>query len=224
MKSESAFQRKLKGLETEYLRKGYRVLRSSELGPNLEFLRRYRPDLVAERDDDHVVIEVKSARSLKGSNQLRELAETIAAQPGWRFELVTVGADTEELDSLRKPQWLDDVLRWPLERPFEVTDFIYLIEVLSCLVRGIALLNDMKLKGKSTDLLANELAFAGIISQDQLERVESYLTLRNELMHQIRQRDSLEEQGRGIVALCRELDSDYLHSVPRSSSRGHGPQ
>lgn len=224
MSAVSVIERKLKGIETEYARKGYRVMRASELSANLQFLKKYRPDLVAEREDDHVVIEVKSARSLKGANQLRELAEEIASQPGWRFEVITVDAAAEELEALRQPEWLDSMLRWDPTEPFGMREFIYLIEVLSVLVRGIALLSDIKVKGKSAGLLATELAFAGIITQSQLERLQSYLTLRDELMHGLRQPELRKDQGMDIIALCRDLHSDHINGGLRSVSRSHDPK
>ncbi len=51
-------------LAEEYRDKGYEIL----IHPNLEdlpdFLRNYRPDMIARREDEAVVIEVKSRSSL----------------------------------------------------------------------------------------------------------------------------------------------------------------
>ena len=55
-----------------------------------DFLRNYRPDMIARRKDEAVVIEVKSRSSLNSSSTqyLPNLAQVIEQHPGWRFELV----------------------------------------------------------------------------------------------------------------------------------------
>ncbi len=74
----------------EYRDRGYEI----SIHPNSEdlpdFLRNYRPDMIARREDDAVVIEVISRFSLNSSSTqyLQNLAQVIEQHSGWRFELV----------------------------------------------------------------------------------------------------------------------------------------
>lgn len=70
----------------EYRSKGYEVT----LEAPLDFLPGYRADLIVRKDGEAKVIEVKSRSSLAASPQIRELAQTLEAKPGWSFELLLV--------------------------------------------------------------------------------------------------------------------------------------
>lgn len=51
------------------------------------WLRPFRPDLIARRGKEGVVVEVKSREDLHGDASLRELAAAIEDQPNWRLQL-----------------------------------------------------------------------------------------------------------------------------------------
>ena len=62
-------------------------------------------------DNESVVIEVKSRKSLASDPRARELARLLQDRPGWRFELVVVPAEEESpyvgVQSFER----DDILR-----------------------------------------------------------------------------------------------------------------
>jgi hypothetical protein len=74
----------------------------------LQPLQGFTPDLIATRDDDHVVLEIKCRDELKGSNEFVALATAVNQQVGWRLELLhlasrrpaVVGPDKANLDRL----------------------------------------------------------------------------------------------------------------------------
>lgn len=82
-------------LAKEYRDKGYEV----SFHPNPEelpdFLRSYRPDMIVRREEEAVIIEVKSRSSLNSSSAqyLGNLAKVVEQHPGWRFELVVTNPD-----------------------------------------------------------------------------------------------------------------------------------
>ena len=55
-------------------------------------------DLVARKDDEVRVIEVKTRTSLALTPKLNELAEILYSKPGWSYDLLLVG-EPEKLDS-----------------------------------------------------------------------------------------------------------------------------
>jgi len=74
----------------QYRKLGFKVL-EAPTGEDLPtFLSGLSPDLIATNDDERVVIEIRRADELKGSNDLTELAARVAERRSWRFELVAL--------------------------------------------------------------------------------------------------------------------------------------
>ena len=91
---------------SEYRRKGYEVAIEAPVG----FLPGVRADLIATKQDDKRVIEVKTRSSLRTDPSAERLACAVEAEPGWSFDPVLVpehvGVDTpENVDPLA----LDDI-------------------------------------------------------------------------------------------------------------------
>ena len=78
----------------KYRSRGYEV----EEDCPLEFLPGFRADLVARKDGDVRVIEVKTRTSLALTPKLNELAEILYSKPGWSYDLLLVG-EPEKLES-----------------------------------------------------------------------------------------------------------------------------
>jgi hypothetical protein len=207
--SDRAIERAYDQIAEDYARRGYRVSRTGAVGAIPDFLRDHQPDLIAERPDDHVVIEVKRTRSLRGANDLRQLAEEIAAHPGWRLELVALGKDADELAELAEPNWLDAALRLPdriAEDPETRTYFVvYQSQLLETLLHGLALLARLRPRGKSAPRIAQELAFHGVIDQGTLTRIEQAIEWRNAFVHGRPLPRTSDEERTDLSALCRDL-------------------
>lgn len=78
------------GIAQEYKNKGYEVAVEPDPQSLPDFLKEYRPDLIARNGEDNIVVEVKSFASLVRPNHLSELAQAIRENPAWRLELVVV--------------------------------------------------------------------------------------------------------------------------------------
>lgn len=81
--------RRVHEVAREYRSRGYAVIMEPDPEQLPEALARFRPDFVARKADEVVVVEVKSRGSLTDP-ELQELAKAVRAQPGWRFELVVL--------------------------------------------------------------------------------------------------------------------------------------
>lgn len=218
-RSDAVVEKKRRQVAAGYVQQGYRVMQpGADTIPS--FLRDCEPDLIAEREDDHVVIEIKPTSALKGSNDLTELAARIAGQPGWRLELVALGREGSDAAVLSTPDWLEQMLKRPqtfVDPGLDRFYVVYLFEVLDYLINGVAILNKVRVRGKSAQRVAHELAFAGVIEQDVLDRIEVSLVWRDNLMHRQPADRSPEDQAAEIAALCRDI---YARYVGDSSSPG----
>lgn len=206
---DKAIEQAYNEIAEDYVRRGYRVSRAGAAGAIPEFLRDHQPDLVAERSDDRVVIEVKRTRSLRGSNDLRRLAEEVAAHPGWRLELVALGKDADELAEIAEPNWLDAALRPPdhVATDPAVRNYfvVYQSQLLESLLHGLALIGQLRPRGKSASRIAQELAFHGVIDQDTLTRIEQVMEWRNAFVHGRSLPRSANEECTDLSALCQNL-------------------
>lgn len=92
MNTREAHDQTVEKLASEYAAKGFRVQREAVLPFTMAGEQPYRADLVAERDDEHQVIEV-TIRGTRGEQQARrwsEIAQQIRSHPGWHFQIVLV--------------------------------------------------------------------------------------------------------------------------------------
>lgn len=74
-----------------YRELGYEVLeqpRPDDLPP---FLRDFTPDLIAMKGDDNAIILIRTANEIRGSGEISQLTDAVAAQSRWRFEVISMG-------------------------------------------------------------------------------------------------------------------------------------
>lgn len=76
----------------EYRQEGYEVVLQPTPSSLPDFLRGYRPDLLARKADESMIVEVKAGSATPQSDRFRDLARAVNGQPGWRFELVVRNA------------------------------------------------------------------------------------------------------------------------------------
>lgn len=76
-----------------YAAEGYAVEREPRPDDLPEWLRPFRPDVVARSAAENVVVKVANRTTLAGPSWLAELAGAVEARPGWRLELVVHADD-----------------------------------------------------------------------------------------------------------------------------------
>ena len=114
---------------------------------------------------------------------------------------------------LSTPDWLEQMLRRPqrfVDTSVDRYYVVYLFQVLDYLLAGVGILNKTKVRGKSSQRIAHELVFAGVIEQDVLDRIEASLDWRDDLMHGQPIDRSPEDQAQEITALCRDIYTRYV--------------
>lgn len=83
----------VENIASSYRERGYAV-DIEPSGPSLPaFLQGFRPDLIATRPGDSVVVEVKVGTRTSVAERLRDVAERVSHQPGWRFSVVFADPD-----------------------------------------------------------------------------------------------------------------------------------
>lgn len=90
--------RRIKEVAKEYLEKGYEIFIEPNPKNLPDFLKNYRPDILAVKGDEKIVIEVKSSMSINKSKYLIELANRIENNEGWKFELVLTNPKKKKVE------------------------------------------------------------------------------------------------------------------------------
>lgn len=101
MNAREAHDRAVQKLADEYRRMGFQVQREANLPFVFPDGSSYCADLLAERGDEHVVVEVK-LRGVRGDRRDRQwdrLAKQIRARQGWHFKIVPVDREPSPLTS-----------------------------------------------------------------------------------------------------------------------------
>ena len=182
---------------SSYRRQGYQVSVPSKADALPEFLHDCEPTLVAEREDDRVVVEIKPTEALKGANELVELAERVAGQPGWRLELITLGRQ-EPPEPPRGADWLDAKLALTPD----VAICFFRAALLEVLTRSLAAMEGIRVKNKTAAELARELGFLGAIDGELLGRIVAALGWQSDLLHDLPSIRSASEQAAELDAIC----------------------
>jgi REase_AHJR-like len=173
----------------DYRRCGYDV-EIAPSGPGLpEFLGGFQPDLIARNPDESVVVEVKVGTRTSVAERLRDVAERVSRQPGWRFALVFVSPD--------QPDQVWDAPPAPLLRLQErarnaesllqagqsEAAFLLLWSALEGILRLLGHRAQLPLETLPPSTLIRELYSAGEISMKQFESLMRLLPVRNRLVH-----------------------------------------
>jgi hypothetical protein len=197
-----------KKVARKYKTLGYDVLENPDPDLLPEFMRGTAPDIIARSKSDNVVIEVKNHASLKGSNDLINIAERVSGHPDWRFELVVL--DDNEKDQLANSgmeyeRLLEKVQIATSVQLFDVA-YVYLVSVLLKTARDLAEKYNIKQDGKSDGNLLVDLGFKGVLPKELLQQCLSSLSRRNELVHSRDEtEDPSEDDLKGLLRLSEQL-------------------
>ncbi len=182
----------------DYRRRGYDV-EVAPTGPGLpEFLGGFRPALIARSPGDSVVIEVKLGTRTSVVDQLREVAERVNGQPGWRFSLVYVSPDEPDQISEQHPAPLSlsqervHNAETLLRSGQPEAAFLLLFSAPEGILRFLGHRAQLPLENLPPSTLIRELYSAGEINREQFESLMSLLPIRNRLAHGFGSRERLD--------------------------------
>jgi hypothetical protein len=157
-----------------------------------EFLASFHPDLVAHRGDEHLVVEVKSRRSLVGNPSVREIARVIQGQANWTFELVIVRDDEDDPMAGVPPLEREDILR-ELEEAEKLSGMGHTRAALllawassEAAIRWLGKQEGIEFRSASPLRLLNSAVGEGFIGRDDYEFMTKAMQHRNAIAHGFR--------------------------------------
>lgn len=200
-------------LAAEYAANGYAV----QLAPTaLPFdLGGYVPDLLAEKDGEHLLIEVKDAAVPVSFSRFREVVETVRQVPGWRFLLVANPAS--EVTVLGLPP---EPLAWPdiasrIQQAKRLHDageseaaILVFWSALEALLRRHAESIDLPIERLPVTALVDYLYSEAELSFEQFDRAKALMTGRNRLTHGFPLPEA-QQNAAQLQGLIDELTNDW---------------
>ena len=171
--ADSVERRKLRSIARRYERDGYRVTVPRQGGSLPSFLEGFTPDLIAESEQDRVVIEVKRSDAVRGSNTLVEIAERVSREPGWRFELVALSpAEKVSASPAEHMAFVESRARQVMGAGHADAAFIYVLGALQVLLEDLASQHGLKVTKTPFTRIVRDLVSRGIISREVLDGLE----------------------------------------------------
>lgn len=204
--ADGAEKRKLRSIARQYERDGYRVTVPEPGGHLPAFLRGFTPDLIAESELDHVVIELKRSDAVPGSNELRELAERVSGEPGWRFELVTLPpVERVVVPTAERMEAIEDRTRQVMSAGLNDVAYAYAWTAVEEVLKDLALQHGLGATKVPFGQAVRELVFRGIIPHKTLDTVEQARAVRTRLVHAEQAALPSDADVEGLLALGRRL-------------------
>lgn len=198
----------------QYRDEGYGVILHPGLGVLPGFAQGHDIDLMANKGDERVLVQIKARRQdLQTDTRSIKLAEAVNRQPGWRFDLVVINADSESdkvVASAKEPA--PEKIETSLSRAEQLWNSGD--EQLSCVLSWAALeaamrhavrVEGIELENGSPSFLLRALYSRGIIAKKEFERLNEAAMLRNAVVHGMVPPAISPSVSQEVVAVARRL-------------------
>jgi REase_AHJR-like len=191
--TQSLYEQRVQSTAQELLDNGYKVS-IEPLISNLPFeLGGYRPDLIATKDNEGIILEIKTSLNRLSVDRFQDIAERVATHPGWRFLLVTLDDTSENI----LPSSADELPSWKelntrliklntlVQDSFLEPAFLFLWSIFEAALRKRAIAQNIPISRFPTKKLLNHTFSSGEISISEFDLFTSYLEVRNRISHGI---------------------------------------
>lgn len=211
MKSTEKYKAFVNQVADRYRKAGYRVSLEPTAKARPKFLGKFAPDLIAKKDDERIIIEIKHLKSAKRKSHLGEIASLVEKEPGWRLDLVLY----EEEDDLPKGPLYPSPKS--IRTAIQDANAIYqqgqtaAAMMLACSAfeaaakRVIAKVEDRYAYKLPPNDLVKRLVFHGFLTEGELEVAHEAIIRRNQIVHGRLKRPVPEKMLNGICKFTGRL-------------------
>ncbi len=184
-------QQKIQSTAQKLQERGYQVVTEPSKSDLPFNLGGYLPDLIAIKDDQGIIFEIKTTFKRLSVDRLQNIAEQVASHHGWRFVLITLDDENEEFFQLEEkdfPYWQDlesrlskvDIL---IQSSLFEPAILFLWSILELLLRKKAVIENIPIERFPASNLLDHLYSRGEISMEQFDIFKDFLKLRNQIAH-----------------------------------------
>lgn len=192
--TESLLEQKLKSTAQELSDNGYKVLIEPS-SSDLPFeLGGYRPDLIAIKNDEGIVLEIKTSLNRLSVDRFQEIAERIASHSGWRFLLVTLDDIDEKIlpsNQNELPSWDDlnsqlNKLNLLIHESLLEPALLFFWSILEAAMRKRSIFQNIPIWRFPENNLLRHIFSSGEISVSDFDLFNTCLELKNKSAHGIK--------------------------------------
>jgi Holliday junction resolvase len=193
MENKSNFkniERRIREIVKDYESKGYKVY----INPNQlhlpSFLKNYEPDILAKKENDNVIIEVKTRNDRLNLQRFENLAKEIDKRKDWRFEMVF----TNQKEKVLEPTYQNILSELEINnrileinklvelRSFEAS-FLLSWSTIEAVLRNKLRNEKFDTNRKTTVSIMKTMFSLGLINQHDYKALQKGNTYRNNLIH-----------------------------------------
>jgi len=219
-------------IAAEYKHAGYDVVVQPK-GEHLpEALRPFRPDLLAKRGDETVVVEIKSRRELATEQAIAPLAERVERIKGWRLEVQVVEASPHERWRQGPPMSLEETKArlestvLVVRRKDYASALVLAWSAFEAVLRHLSWQADLAMVPWNGQRAAKQLFAIGALSRSDYEMFMRGLEARNQVVHGGSASQRELSLVRSVISTVRRLldesnksNASRVSSTPQRSSR-----
>jgi REase_AHJR-like len=199
-------RRRLASVASEYQERGYEV-KLQPTGADLpDFMVGFEPDLIATGKGESVVVEVKARNEVANNQDVSALEAAIRNRPGWRFELIIDGLDSEDA-ALLGPHQIEALLEEANQlqiRGHVVAGLLLMWSATEGILRLLAARENVGLESPAPGYVTKRLYTLGLLGRDQYRILDEAVRLRNQAAHGFQVSVTQQDLAR-ITAVAREL-------------------
>src|SRR3954471_3018483 len=145
-----------------------------------------RPDILARRGGENLLVEVKLVPTPGGAEQAKRMAQAVQSLPGWEVRLVTApGPEPSSPWSLADAEARIGQAARFAEQDYHEAALVLLVAAAEALGRRRASVEQVRAQPWSPATLFRELIFHGLIDREDAECLERAIVARNRITHGI---------------------------------------
>ena len=169
----------------------------------------HRPNILARRGDENLLVEVKLVPSPAGAEQVQRLIQAVRSLPGWEVRLVTAPRPepTSPWSVAEGEARLAEAERLA-GQGYQEAALILLVAAAEALGRRLGTVEQVRVQPWSPATLFRELIFHGLIDREDAERLERAIVARNQIIHGIADENVDPAEVAGLVEAVRRLAAE----------------
>jgi len=172
----------------DYHAAGYRVIMDPPGAALPRDIAALRPEMVALRDGENVVVELVPSERAADRERLRTLAAALLSRPGWRFDVVL--GDDDYLAPPDYPKWRTDEITCRLDDARRLVEagqgeaaILLLFALAEAAGRALARAEHIDVQHWDPVVLFGQLVQHGALDEQDKIRLGNALRARNQIMH-----------------------------------------
>lgn len=201
-----------------YRDKGYDVLIEPQSDQLPDFLQAFRPDLIAHKGDEHIVVEVRSRGQVSDFPQVNKLAKVVRNEAGWKFELFLLGPENSFFVNGASPLTVEEIRSKRKEVALFFQNghleaaFLMGWSLVEAILRVLAVIEGIEAETATPDYLLKQMAFEGIIARETYHDLKHAQKTRDAIAHGFKSSQLTAETVQELIdlidgVLLQELDN-----------------